>query len=140
MSADVDVSQAMLAKWATSALPASVPGGIAADDLVKPDTRPWARILCKQGPKRNEYTSGKEYIDYRDVTIEIYGVGKAAIGAIVDLAAALFDDQPLTIPGVPVLRVEPLGHVIDKEQKKRQGDDFRAARMRWCVWTQRRQA
>ena len=82
---------------------------------------------------------GGRYIDFREVEITVWGVGKAAMGNVMAAVQAAFDDQPLVgFPGgVQFMRCEPLYSQIDEEETIKQGEDYRAGVMRWLVWTDR---
>lgn len=144
---DQEAAQAILAAWNASATLASlIPGGLHKDRLVAPSAVPYARLSVKQGDKRNVFCGGNRYIDYREVKIELYGVGDIAIGTIVPAVQTVLDDPPggltFTDKRVNFMRCEPLDvtctEVADNEQIK-SGQEYRAATFRWCVWTDRLQ-
>lgn len=135
-SPDIEVSKAVLAKWNASGLATSVPGGLHADRLEQVTTKPYARLQVKQGPRPNERSTGRRMIDYREVIITLWGIGKAAVGVIVAEIEATFADKPLSFPpGVGFMRCEPLQAQIDQEETQKQSEDYRAATCRYCVWT-----
>lgn len=143
MSADVDVSEAILAKWEEnhSTLTDLVPGGLHADTLPSPQpASPYAQLRIKQGPKPNEYQSNGEYIDYRDVRITIYGVGKEELGTIISAVRDVFDRKPLTVPNVVAhMYTQPLPDELLPTGKFRDGQEIYKATCRWSVWTHRSQ-
>jgi hypothetical protein len=140
MNADVETSQAFAAKWAsTIALETAVPGGLHSDRLTTPAARPYARLTCKQARKPDNSTGGR-YIDYREVEITLWGIGKAAVGGIASIIQGVFNDKALefSAPNVFFMRCEPILAQIDQEETVKGGDDYRAASMRWIVWTDRK--
>lgn len=140
---DEEAAYAILLAWnAVTQLASAVPGGLLKDRLATPTARPYARMSVKQGPEKNKYSSGYRYIDYREVKIDIYGIGDVAIGQIVPAVQKVLDD-PLTPlqffnPLCSFMRCEPLDVTFAQEGEIKSGEDYRAARMRWCVWTDRR--
>ncbi len=139
MSADVETSAVILGKWnASGQLAVRVPGGLHADRLSTPTATPYARLQVKQGKPKMDCGGGR-YIDYREVTITVWTVGKAVAGEIVDLADSLFAEQTLTgwPAGVSLVRSEYLESTIDEEDTVKAGDDYRAAKCRYMIWTDR---
>ena len=95
---DDDVAQAFVAKWnADTTLVSLVPGGLeqgrlssfqpnaapTGEEKLPPERkRPYATFQVKQGPVPNEEDTGGDFIDHRQVDLEIRGLRK-------DVAAAL---------------------------------------------------
>jgi hypothetical protein len=137
---DQETAEAMVSLWlATPALVGLVHGGIHKDRLVIPSARPYARIQVKQGPKPNGFSTGLRYLDYREATITVWGIGDVAVGSIVPTIIQTFDNKVLTFTNAAIgfVRCEPLGATVAQEKEVRSGQDYRAATCRWCVWTDR---
>lgn len=135
---DAEACQAVIAKWTGSSLPGVVPGGIHKDALTKPSGTPYARIESKQG-KDPMFSTGGLYIDYREVTISIYGVGDIAIGTIIPAVQAILNDKTLVFvnSAVSFMRCEPLGVLVAQEAEIKSGNEYRAAQFRYMIWTER---
>ncbi len=141
MSADNETAAAIVTRWnASAALSSLVPGGLHKDRLVTPSATPYARLQVKAGRSRSDFSSGSRYIDYRLATITLWGIGDVNTGNIVRTIKAIFDEKPLTFTDSTVawMRTETLPETIAEEDKIRQGQEYRAASIPYCVWTDRR--
>jgi hypothetical protein len=140
---DQETAQAISVAWAAASMTSLVPGGLHKDRLVAPTATPYARLSVKQGDKKNVFCSGHRYIDYREVKIEIWGIGDIATGTIVPAVQAFLDDPnaPLVFsnPSVHFMRCEPLDVTCTEVDEIKAGQEYRAAVFRWCVWTDRLQ-
>jgi len=106
---------------------------------------PYARLQVKQA-KPPLYSTGDRRIDYREVTISIWGIGDVNVAAIVPELEFTFDNSAsiagvasLTFanPNVGFMRMEPLEITVAQEPEIKSGEDYRAIKARWCVWTDR---
>lgn len=148
MSADADVARAWVNRWDAADLSTYVPGGLVSDRLSETQglpsqgkrPNPYARLLVAKG-KDPEYVSGGEYIDYRKVTVEVYGVGKQAVGTVVSAVRGAFDRQALHFDHEPRvvshMMTFPLGDSEEPDETEREGEDIRKAVLEWMVTTHR---
>lgn len=150
MSADTDVAAAWVSRWKSSAaLDVAVPGGITSDRLTEgrplaslPERlTPYAELQVTKG-KDPEYVSSGDFIDYRKVTVTIFGVGKESLGGVVSAARHVFDSPaPLDFSHAPAvtghMRTQPLGDTEAPDENRKQGEDLRKAVLEWVVWTHR---
>lgn len=144
MSSNADVSVAILAAWNGADLNTAVPGGLHTIPLTSRPTKPYATLEVSKDPKPNQFQSDGQYWDFRRVKIVLYGVGHAALGAIVSqVLAGLWKNGnqwiTLSIPNaVGWLRTEYLSDEIKIEDPV-QGEDVRSGPMEFLVWSQRNQ-
>lgn len=163
MSANSDVEQAILTAWQTAGLngaqsPDSVAGGPGTGPVTggiarlprprdnpgptKRPPMPYATLEVKKDPKPNEFSSNGTCIDYRRVTITIYGVGEAAVGAVVEsVLEGLYLTTArswisLTIPNAAWMRTEYVSSDTDISQPVA-GQDVRMFPMEFTVWSHR---
>lgn len=151
ISADVDVCEAFVAKWnADPTLGSVVPGGLRSDQLVplekqtSPVVQPYARLTVGPSAARQNLPSTirpggqRNYIDFRDAKVEIFGIGKAAVGGVVSAVKAVFDETPLVVPNAAWMRTEDLGKdKVEDDPERKRGDEVRKATIIWMVWTHR---
>lgn len=146
MSADTDVSRAWLARW-NGASPEAlavqdlVKGGVAAGRLPAPGASPYAE-LSTETHKPPQFVTGGAHVDYRKVTVTLFGVGREAVGRVVSALRALFDspaalDFGFSAAVVAHLRTEPLGETDAVDDRQKSGDDVRKVTVPWVVWTHR---
>ena len=141
MGPDQETAAAIVTKWNVSGTLATlVPGGLHKDRLFPTTLKPYARIECKQA-KSPQFSAGGRYIDFREVTLTIWGVGDVKVGLIVPAVQAVFNDKPLTFannPAVGHMRTEQADVTVSQEDAAKSGDEYRAATFKWIVWTDRR--
>ena len=102
MSADTDVLAAITTRFlATKALTVAIPGGLWTDRVPADRKLPYAvaRSERAQEPEYFSYQGSTDsYIDFRRVTMDIYGIGKAKVGGLIELFRATFDRQLFPTP------------------------------------------
>lgn len=100
-------------------------------------------ILTVKTDRKPDFQSDGQYWDYRRVRIVLYGVGYAALGAIVSqILAGIWKSTTawiaLNIPNASWLRTEYLSDDVTLEEPV-QGQDVRSTPMEFIVWSQRSQ-
>lgn len=137
MSVEVDLAEAFRNRWlATPALVAAVPGGIftdqAQDDAARP--LPYAILAVALERPQRMLTMGLVALDLRRVSVDLYGVGKAALGDVVSLIHATFD-WPVRLSALPA-HAWTRNCAEDREGPtpvRRHGAPVRQARVLWVV-------
>lgn len=133
-----EAAKAIKDKWdGTPAISAAVPGGLHEGPKDAPATSPYATLTVKQGPRPNEYASGGDWLDYEEATITIYGIGLVTIGDAVSTCKAGLEAGSLTIQNGAFMRLEVLPGWTNERDDKKQGQDWRKAVLRYCVWAHR---
>lgn len=101
---DYQTKVAVRKKWDPSACPAASPGGL--HESTKPEPRPtdtYTILACKPDGRANVRTSGSgvgtdSEIDYRRVTLSVYGLSEAAVAAAMLVIDTVFADRQSTFP------------------------------------------
>lgn len=136
MSVETDLVKAIRSLWnATPALVAAVPGGLTTDlaDDVPGRPVPYAILGVTVETRQRPLTMRGVALDLRRVTVDLYGLGKEALGQIVSQIHATFD-WPVRLAGLP--HAWTRNGVEDRESPtgvKRRGDNVRLARLIWVV-------
>jgi len=143
MSADLDASRAFLLKWSENeaTLAPLVPGGLHADTLPPQPASPYAQLLVDQH-KEPEYSSPsadgtQPYIDYRKVTVKLFGVGKATVDGVVTVIKGFYDNQPLAVQDASHMRTQPLKNSVQPTGQFKDANEVYNATMEWVLWTHR---
>ena len=92
--------------------------------------------MTKQA-KPPDFSTGAPFIDYRQVTVEVYGIGKSSVGSVVSTIRQTFDHTALTIDNSTHMRTQPLSDNEAPDETQRDGEDVRKAVLQWIVWTSR---
>jgi hypothetical protein len=135
---DAEACAAIISNWnADTALVSLVPGGLHKDKLVAPAAIPYAEIQSKS-QKQPLFCGGGRIIDYREITLTVWGIGDVNVGGIVPVVIALLR-QPLcfTNPRAKWLRNEELDVTCTESDETKSGQEYRAAVFRFSVWTDR---
>jgi hypothetical protein len=147
VSVDQDMEAGFLARFmATPPLLAAVPGGMwagripaeMADDTARP--MPYAQVKSDKGQDAEYYAAvetGDTYLDFRLVTVTIWGVGKAALGEVMRKAEAAYDWKIFPVPHSTLKSVQPLGPRTEEETAKRRGEDVWKGILQYRVTVQR---
>ena len=110
-----------------------------------PIARPYATFMVKQDPgRKNDYTSGADYIDYRRVSLQVFGVGKEAIGDVVSLVHNTFRSTRANIAALAIpntvahVRTELVTEeIMTDETGPVQSEDIQRATFEFTVWSHR---
>lgn len=151
MSADADVAIGFMDRWnATPALSNSVPGGLHQKPLKRlaedqnPLATPYAEFEVGPDQKKNETTTGLDYIDYRRVKLTLHGVEKKKTADVVSTVIQSFrstsdDVKALTIPNIVAhMRTEFVSdNVKDDPTGPIGGQDVQEALLELVVWSHR---
>lgn len=132
--------------WDGSDLPGLVPGGLTTNRARAPsdgsvESRPYAVLTVRKG--RDPIFSSSCVLDFRLVTVDLYGVGADDLGAVVDTLHATYDSPAtLDFSSAPKVqghvRTEPyVDEVSEVDEAPPGGTEMRHERVQWMVWTQR---
>ena len=129
--ADDDVAQAILTRFAADGqLPVLIPGGLRRGREVAAVTAntPYAVLEVGDGERKAEYSTGGVYLDYRMVTITIYGLEAAVRAALAQIQKA-YDPAPsggngLTIPNATHRVTWPLSRHVEQDPATKSGEDI----------------
>lgn len=138
--ADTDTAKAVIGRWNDRDLDLIILGGLHEPPLATPrPSYPYGTIEVKQGPRKNERSTGLQYIDYRKATITLRHTDKTALRGFAKDVEAVFLEQAMAVPNtVGHMRNEPLE---EEEEPKFEGDvegkQVFARKVSFCVWTHR---
>lgn len=120
--------EAVKSRWDGDATLLALTGALKSGRLKKPQTAPYAHMMVEQGPRPNEYgipaTPGKPYIDYRKVTLTVFGL-YADADATIDRVVTVFDWKSFTVPNATLLHCMPLeSPQVEQDPDTKEGEDI----------------
>lgn len=144
---DDDVAAAITTLWPTiNGMAAACPGGLTRGRVAARPSQPYAELTVKQGPTAPglgymapAFTRGVPYIDWRHVTISVYGK-KADVSAVMVLVLGTCDSlgKNLAVPNTTAtLGVKKMPDGIAQDPVKRDGEDIWCGTAEYEVCTQR---
>ncbi len=144
MSADTDLEKGVQTLWATnSAIANLVPGGLFTESVKGNLTMPYAQAMSRKS-RNPEYQApvikGDPYLDYRKLTFTLVGVGKAAVGDLLEQIKPLFPQSGFPIPNAEIRRCVPMDggeEVVEDETASKSGDKVFRGTLMYEIWAVR---
>lgn len=135
---DRETVKAFVAVWqATPALSEELAGGIHQPPV--PSPRPaylYALVKSEFSNRRpREFSSDKSFVDYRDVTAELYGIDEKSLSAAARLVYGTYLGATLELDGF--MRLEPVADKVEQPKDRAEGEDIWKATLQWTAWTHR---
>lgn len=149
MSADADLATAILTRWNSSALLASiVPGGLQMDALTGAQdddaltlgakAMPYAKLEIVE-ERAADHSSGGDRIEYHKVTLTAWGLGRKDLGSVVTAIRGIVEAGGWVVDNTAVvMAVYPqAGMGAVKEEQTKSGDKVLKATIPYVFWLHR---